>query len=437
MRISQQISPSSHRSALRAATALAMMLGVTIRCATNEHSTAPGARAVTRDRRRGARSGASVVAFLIAAVIASGCSSPPTPSTAAANIESSTGRAGASTDPTVSATVSGAAPSTAPGTPGAGLLAPTATPTTTATAPTTTAPTTTAPTSTAASPAGPPALPAVVAPAQAGEGEWKVLASLGSGPVVWATTIRPIAGHPEIVAAYAVFDQHRLHAGLFNGRQLPGGGPWVNGPKVTTAAVPALVAAFNGGFLFKHIQGGYFTEGRVLKPLLPGEATLAIDTGGLLTIGVYGADFTNDGTWVSLRQNLPMIVDGGHETVTTAREPGVVRIYWGDNFGGVQLDQRSALCLRTDGMLMYASVGKVDINQLAAALVAAGCVRAMELDINGSWPQFVGFDHPGTPQRVPVALDQRMTNLTRYLTGSTKDFVALFDPASLPAGVVR
>lgn len=265
-----------------------------------------------------------------------------------------------------------------------------------------------------------------------------MLGSTAQIPVMWATSIRPFADRPAVTASYATFDQTRVRAALYNGTELPGGGPWINGPKVPPAAVPALVAAFNGGFKFKHIKGGYFTEGRVLKPLLDGEATLAIGIDGRITIGIYGTDLTNDGSWSSLRQNLPMVVDGGREVVSTAHEVGVDKIYWGNDFGGAELDYRSALCIRTDGLMMYAEVGRVDINGLTRALVSAGCLRAMELDINGKWPQLVTFTNPGTATRDPIALDSRMGHLDRYLTtGSTKDFVALFDPALLPNDVVR
>jgi Phosphodiester glycosidase len=251
-------------------------------------------------------------------------------------------------------------------------------------------------------------------------------------------TVHPLADQPAVVTSYAAFDQTRLHAGLFNGTELPGGGPWNNGWRVMPGALGAMVAAFNGGFKFKHLRGGYFTEGHIVKPLLDGEATMAISTSGRLVIGVYGQDMTNDGTWVSLRQNLPLIVDHGRDVTATAHEPGVAHIYWGNDFGGVVLNQRSALCQRDDGLLMYAEVGDVDIKALAAALVAASCSRAMELDINGSWPEFITVRRPSSARIVPVGLDLRMSHLDRYITGgSTKDFVALFDPALLPANTVR
>jgi len=157
-----------------------------------------------------------------------------------------------------------------------------------------------------------------------------------------------------------------------------------------------------------------------------------------MTMGVYGVDLRNDGSWASLRQNLPLIVDGGQPVVSTAREVGISAIYWGLNYGGIKMDLRSALCLRPDGLMMYAVVGLVDIYGLADALVSAGCVRAMELDMNGNWPQFIAprHRHPGAGPMVP--LDGRMSHLDRYFTsGAKKDFFALFDPAALPANAVR
>ena len=309
--------------------------------------------------------------------------------------------------------------------------------TVTPTSPTVTpASTTVTPASTTATPASPPSLSTVSpVPLPSGNG-WTAVADVGRVPAVWTATDHPLAARPDVVAAYATFDPRRLHAALFNGTDLPGGGPWTNANKVPVSATTALVAAFNGGFRFKHIKGGYFTEGVTVKPLLDGDATLAVSTSGQLTIGVYGRDLTNDGSWVSLRQNLPMVVDHGRESVLSAHEPGGA-IYWGDDYGHVLLDFRSAVCTRADGTMMYVAVGKVDINDLATVLVGAGCQEAMQLDINGTWPQFVTFANPTGAAPNPSLLDPRMGHATRYIDGSSKDFIALFDPAQLPAGAVR
>ena len=283
----------------------------------------------------------------------------------------------------------------------------------------------------------PQAVAPVVAPALPGEGQWRILASTGAGPVLWATSVRPLAAQPDVIASYALFDPAQLHAALFNGTDLPGGGPWNNGPRVMRAALPAMIAAFNGGFKFKHIKGGYFTESQSVKPLIDGDATLAIGMDGRIVLGVYGRDLTNDGSWASLRQNLPPVIDGGVEAVSTATEQGSSAIYWGDDFGHVTLDRRSAICRRADGLMMYVVTERVTIQGLARVLLAAGCDFAMELDINGSWPQFVSFTPGQTGVPTPTPLAPAMTHLDRVISGSTKDFIVLFDPALLPSDIVR
>ena len=49
----------------------------------------------------------------------------------------------------------------------------------------------------------------------------------------------------------------------------------------------------------------------------------------------------------------------------------------------------------------------------------------MQLDINGTWPQFAYDGGLGTPDRTATLVDSRMGNAYRYLNGSTKDFVTL------------
>jgi len=230
----------------------------------------------------------------------------------------------------------------------------------------------------------------------------------------------------------AEIEMAHLRFALFNGGDVPGGAGWQRGDHVPPALQPSLVAAFNGGFRFDNEPGGYLTEGRLVRPLLAGQATLAVDRAGRLFIGEYGRDLTNDGTWASLRQNLPLIVDGGASQVPL--KPGTD---WGKNYHNVIFVTRSALCLRTDGRYAYVAVGPVDATLLGDALVALGCTRAIELDINGTWPTFFSF-HPGPGGKVSASfLDTRMGgSRTRYLTASTKEFFAAFDPGTVPPGSV-
>jgi hypothetical protein len=293
-----------------------------------------------------------------------------------------------------------------------------------------TAPATTAPAVPAVPVAPPPAdLPPAVGPALAGEGVWVPIAAAGGRPAVWATSWRPSSAFPSVVGSFAVLDQTALRAALFNGSDVPGGTGWRRGNRVPEELRPAMVAAFNGGFRFEHIKGGYMSEGRVVRPLRDGDATLAIGRDGTVVIGELGRDLADDGSWVSLRQNLPLLVDAGKPMVRDRRG-----VWWGADYGNEMYVLRSSVCTLADGRLMYGAIGRVDAVMLADILAAMGCVRAMQLDINGTWPTFFTFSRTPAGTYTGNLLDRRMGgDPDRYLTGSSREFVAFFDRAALPA----
>ncbi len=294
------------------------------------------------------------------------------------------------------------------------------------------APPTTALATTTTLPPGPAALVPQVVPALEGEGQWRSIAEVRGETVVWATSIRPLAKYGSVVATAAVFDPVRLTAGLYNGSDIPGKGGWFNAGKVNKKALPSLVATFNGGFRLEHFKGGYITEGRVIRKMRKDEATIAIRKDGTLAVGAWLRELPDDGSWKSLRQNLPPVVLDGKPSIDLF--PGT---YWGDDFHQVTFTYRSAICRLANGTLMYVAMGKVDIDLLAEGLVNMGCQMAMQLDINGNWPQFATFRGFGEAERKPVLLDKRMGNPARTLRGSGKDFIALFDPASLPPDLIK
>jgi hypothetical protein len=98
--------------------------------------------------------------------------------------------------------------------------------------------------------------------------------------------------------------------------------------------------------------------------------------------------------------------------------------------------KRSGVCSLPDGRLSYVLVDQVDAEQFAQSLIALGCTRAMQLDINVDWPSFAIYGWNGTKSS-PHFVDKRMSgNLRRYVDGSTKEFFAFFDRAQVPAGTV-
>jgi len=308
----------------------------------------------------------------------------------------------------------------------------TTTTTTTTTSTTTTIPGATTTTTTTTIPVKPADLSSQLIPALPGEGEWQAVMRVRTKPIVYATSIRPLWCFGSVVATMATFDPTRVRTAMFNGTEMPGGNGWKNGSKIRGTALRPLIASFNGGFRFEHQPGGYVTEGRTVRKMRKGYATLAISNDGVSTIGVWGDTITDDGSWASLRQNLPPLVHNGKSVY--ANYP---KVDWGNDFGNKVYNFRSAVCLRTDGLMMFVAVGKVNIGMLADTLVVLGCKTGMELDINGQWPYFAVYSDFGKATRWGKIIDNRMGDPNRHLNGSTKDFFALFDPETLPAGAVK
>jgi hypothetical protein len=63
---------------------------------------------------------------------------------------------------------------------------------------------------------------------------------------------------------------------------------------------------------------------------------------------------------------------------------------------------------------------------LANVVLGAGAVRAMELDINQSWTNFITYAHLSNGVEVPHMLtSDEHPNPYRYLQPSARDFVAV------------
>ena len=271
-----------------------------------------------------------------------------------------------------------------------------------------------------------------ISPGIKAEGEWAATARVRKKPMVYVSSIRPLWCFGSVVATMAAYNPSLVHTALFNGTEMPGGKGWKNTSKIKGKALPSLIASFNGGFRFEHEPGGYVTEGKTVQRMRKGFATFGIRADGSSTIGIWGKDMTYDGSWKSLRQNLPPLVNDAKSVY--ANYPSV---NWGEDYTNKIYNYRSAACLRTDGYIMFVAVGKVNIKMLADTLVVLGCKVGMELDINGTWPFFATYSDFGKSERKGRIIDTRMGDPDRHLTNSTKDFFALFDPQTLPTGAVK
>jgi hypothetical protein len=243
--------------------------------------------------------------------------------------------------------------------------------------------------------------PAPLAPfstaAPAAQGVWNPAGRTVNGlPAVYQTLLVPPGGNQP--AGIAWMDTHLLSARLYSGSKSPGGGPYQYTAAIQPAQAASLVAAFNGGFMMNAAHGGYYTEGRLVDPLVNGAASLVIYADGNLDVGTWGSDLTMTPDVVAVRQNLVPLVAGGVPTAAAASSNWQA---WGATCGtrscsgpGIEFQWRSGLGVTSDGAAVYVVGPALDPLQLAELLARAGVVRGMELDINPDWPLFATYDPP-------------------------------------------
>jgi hypothetical protein len=250
------------------------------------------------------------------------------------------------------------------------------------------------------------------------------------GTVAWQPTGRQVLGRPVLYtgqaggAFVAWMDPELTRPVVVPGAGDPLRSPW--GGQVAPDQRPFLVASFNGGFKWGDFNGGVIAFGSSYRDPVGGEASLIVYDDGSYTVGQWGRDNDPAKTVVGLRQNLGMLVDGGAPT-PAASAPG----NWGASVIGVNT-MRGGIGVDANGALVWAG-GRMSPLDLARALISAGAVRGMELDINPDWVGFnsydVGADNVAHGNGLFGA-----TGADRYLHPDGRDFVAMFVRATLVAG---
>jgi hypothetical protein len=275
-----------------------------------------------------------------------------------------------------------------------------------------------------AAPPGPKNIRPLVANPLPGEGIWQRAGRLvGARPALWITYLRPDAVHTSLLAGVAYFDMSRLTATLHAGTDVPGGGPWVHGARIGVGDYPYVVAAFNSAFRLDSSHGGYFAEGRTVKPLAAGQASLVTYADGRVDVGVWGRDDTMSPGVTAVRQNLNLIVDHGALVAGLADANSGL---WGGTVGNQIYVWRSGVGVDRHGNLIYVAGPGLNVETLAELLRRAGSVRAMELDINTWWISFTVFIPDGHGGLQPSNLLTSMVRSpSRYLGDGTRDFVEI------------
>jgi hypothetical protein len=289
----------------------------------------------------------------------------------------------------------------------------------------------TAPAAPAPSPhAHPVALPPrLVSPAGTplpGEGSWQVLRTVNGRPAVLGAYLRPDAAHTSYVAAVASMDPAVVRFELHPGIADPGPAAWGVPYSVPPGSRSNLVASFNGGFKVNQSGGGFYLNGVTKGTLTQGTASLVFYRDGRVAVGRWGSEVSMNPSVVGVRQNLRLVVDNGRVPASVDSD---VESAWGPTIGGKYFVWRSGVGVTADGRVVFVYGPALSVRTLADLLQRAGCVRAMQLDINPAWMSFMYYRPPvGAADPVPVKLlagQQRPAN--RYYDSTTsRDFVAVF-----------
>jgi hypothetical protein len=268
-----------------------------------------------------------------------------------------------------------------------------------------------------ASPAGRP-LP--------GEGAWRVAYKVGRQPAIYTTYLRPDKVHTSYVAGLVSMNPKLLKFQLRPGVEDPGPGSYGGAqPVIAAGHRRGLAATFNGGFKIASAGGGFWLNGTSRGALVKGAATMVYYRDGSVRIGVWGRDLHMTSDVVGVRQNLKPIVAHGHIPATVDQN---VESTWGATLGGGYYVWRSGIGVTSTGRVIYVYGPALDVRTLASLLRRAGCVEAMELDINPDWTNFMYYKpggHPADPTPVNLLPDQ-IQPAARYYALTNRDFTAVF-----------
>jgi hypothetical protein len=183
-----------------------------------------------------------------------------------------------------------------------------------------------------------------------------------------------------------------------------------------------VVAAFNGGFKLTYSNVGFVSGGHVAVALKPGLASIVTYTDGTSNIaGWLNGVPTKRKKVFSVLQNQQLLIDRGVASPTVAS----CLICWGATIQSLTSVARSGIGITQSGQLVWAAAEHLTPAELAAALVAAGAVRAIELDINPHWVAGYLYPHHASgPVPVPIVPGQEGI-LGQLLTPYSRDFLAV------------
>jgi hypothetical protein len=256
------------------------------------------------------------------------------------------------------------------------------------------------------------------------EGVWRVLGTVNGKPAIYGTELRASKIYSSYVSGVVSMDQDLVKFYLHPGAEDPGPGNWGKAlTYIPPGARQGLLATFNGGFRIDSSGGGFYLNGGTRGALTAGTASVVYYCNGRLKIGVWDKTVQMTKQVCGVRQNLHLIVSGGH---VPASVDSNVTTTWGATLGGGYYVWRSGIGITKDGHVIFVYGPSLNVRELADLLKHAGAVTGMELDINPDWMSFEYYLH-GTGRTRPVnLLPNQLQPPNRYYSPARRDFTAVY-----------
>jgi hypothetical protein len=233
-------------------------------------------------------------------------------------------------------------------------------------------------------------------------------------PEIQTQTLSAAGSTVVVLRADALTTKLVLHPGYED----PGGVGWPTSAQITDAEKPTLLAMLNGGFRLGLGLGGLQIGQRVGAPLVPGYASVVTYADGSSDLGLWGTQVPNAKKQVaSVRQNLGMLVDNG-QLAATIDQYGP----WGATLGGGFAVARSGLGIDQYGNLIYAGSSYATPRAIGQALIQAGAIRAMQLDINPQW--VCSYTVPNS-YTVNIAMPTQSCGISTFLQPYGRDWFSI------------
>ncbi len=259
-----------------------------------------------------------------------------------------------------------------------------------------------------------------------GEGVWR---PLGVDHLLWQTWLRPDPQHLPVVAAAVLVPAGAVALHLAPGTREPVTGM----ASATQAQVPPaqrsrLEAVFNAGFKMRDSHGGWQLGSRAAVPLQAGRASLVIDRAGQWRIGAWGQDVSMTPDVAAVRQNLDLVVVGGHAVHGLDSNANGS---WGTAHTQFQFTWRSGIGVDSHGDLIYVAGRSMTLATFAQAMARLGVQQGMQLDIHPAMVSFNAVQQRHGRQLVMRRLLSSMASSPRrYLTADQRDFFYLTAPGA-------